>query len=108
MKMLKLCQTKWPVTLKAKRFFLKILKKKISPPLLPQRSKRCSVALISFLKSLIIHSEEAKITDPQEWALEVERIAPLLKIQLDHDHKDWRLHQQQLKGYIQVRESIDI
>ncbi|KAI8894340.1 intra-flagellar transport protein 57 [Globomyces pollinis-pini] len=38
-------------------------------------------------------------TDPAEWRLEVERIAPLLKLQLPNDNKDWRLHLQQMEHH---------
>ncbi|KAJ3408065.1 putative enoyl CoA hydratase [Chytridiales sp. JEL 0842] len=34
--------------------------------------------------------------DPAEWKLEVERVAPMLKIQIPNDNKDWRLHVEQM------------
>merc|ERR1719162_1751988 len=47
---------------------------------------------------------EASI-DPKEWLLEVERVAPKLKIQLPNDSKEWRTHLQQTRGYKQVIET---
>lgn len=43
--------------------------------------------------------------DPKEWLLEVERVAPKLKIQMPSDSKEWRTHLQQTKGYKDVIES---
>lgn len=42
--------------------------------------------------------------DPKEWLLEVERVAPKLKIQMPSDSKEWRTHLQQTKGYKDVIE----
>jgi estrogen-related receptor beta like 1 len=39
------------------------------------------------------------IVDPAEWKLEVERVTPNLKVHIQNDNKDWRLHAQQLKQY---------
>ncbi|KAJ3310703.1 Intraflagellar transport protein 57 [Blyttiomyces sp. JEL0837] len=36
-------------------------------------------------------------TDPAEWKLEVERVSPMLKIQIANDNKDWRLHVDQMR-----------
>mmetsp|Transcript_104493 Transcript_104493/g.336987 ORF Transcript_104493/g.336987 Transcript_104493/m.336987 type:complete len:405 (+) Transcript_104493:82-1296(+) len=47
---------------------------------------------------------EAQV-DPKEWLLEVERVAPKLKIQMPNDSKEWRTHLQQTKGYKQVIET---
>merc|ERR1719359_892760 len=47
---------------------------------------------------------EANI-DPKEWLLEVERVAPKLKIQIPNDSKEWRTHLQQTRGYKQVIET---
>lgn len=47
---------------------------------------------------------EANI-DPKEWLLEVERVAPKLKIQMQNDGKEWREHLQQTRGYKQVIET---
>jgi len=44
---------------------------------------------------------EANI-DPKEWLLEVERVAPKLKITMPNDAKEWRTHLSQTKGYKQV------
>ena len=35
--------------------------------------------------------------DLSEWALEVERVTPLLKMHISNDSKDWRLHLTQLE-----------
>jgi estrogen-related receptor beta like 1 len=43
--------------------------------------------------------------DPKEWLLEVERVAPKLKITMPNDAKEWRTHLQQTKGYKQVIET---
>jgi len=43
--------------------------------------------------------------DPKEWLLEVERVAPKLKIAMPSDAKEWRNHLQQTKGYKQVIEN---
>mmetsp|Transcript_71479 Transcript_71479/g.149437 ORF Transcript_71479/g.149437 Transcript_71479/m.149437 type:complete len:414 (-) Transcript_71479:139-1380(-) len=43
--------------------------------------------------------------DPKQWLLEVERVAPKLKIQMPSDSKEWRNHLQQTKGYKQVIET---
>lgn len=43
--------------------------------------------------------------DPKEWLLEVERVAPKLKIQMPNDGKEWREHLQQTRGYKQVIET---
>jgi len=47
---------------------------------------------------------ESKI-DPKEWLLEIERVAPKLKIQMPNDSKEWRTHLQQTRGYKQVIET---
>jgi len=47
---------------------------------------------------------EANI-DPKEWLLEVERVAPKLKITMPNDAKEWRTHLSQTKGYKQVIET---
>merc|ERR1712050_597011 len=47
---------------------------------------------------------ESKI-DPKEWLLEIEHVAPKLKIQLPNDSKEWRTHLQQTRGYKQVIET---
>eukprot|EP00928_Gymnodinium_smaydae_P066658 TRINITY_DN4962_c0_g1_i4.p2 TRINITY_DN4962_c0_g1~~TRINITY_DN4962_c0_g1_i4.p2 ORF type:complete len:441 (+),score=158.48 TRINITY_DN4962_c0_g1_i4:78-1325(+) len=47
---------------------------------------------------------EANI-DPKEWLLEVERVAPRLKIQIGNDAKEWRTHLQQTRAYKQVIDS---
>lgn len=44
---------------------------------------------------------EANI-DPKEWLLEVERVAPRLKIQMPNDTKEWRTHLSQTKTFKQV------
>merc|ERR1740121_2313778 len=44
---------------------------------------------------------EANI-DPNEWLLEVERVAPKLKIVMPNDSKEWRTHLQQTRSYKQV------
>lgn len=44
-------------------------------------------------------------TDPKEWLLEVERVAPKLKIQLPSDSKEWRTHLQQTHAYKEVIET---
>jgi len=46
---------------------------------------------------------EANI-DPKEWLLEVERVAPKLKVTIPNDSKEWRTHLQQTRGYKQVIE----
>jgi estrogen-related receptor beta like 1 len=43
--------------------------------------------------------------DPKEWLLEVERVAPKLKVQIPNDSKEWRTHLQQTRGYKQVIEN---
>jgi len=43
--------------------------------------------------------------DPKEWLLEVERVAPKLKIVMPNDSKEWRTHLQQTRGYKQVIET---
>jgi len=43
--------------------------------------------------------------DPKQWLLEVERVAPKLKIQLPTDSKEWRTHLQQTRGYKLVIET---
>merc|ERR1719188_2324071 len=47
---------------------------------------------------------EANI-DPNEWLLEVERVAPKLKIVMPNDSKEWRTHLQQTKGFKTVIET---
>lgn len=37
--------------------------------------------------------------DPAQWRLEIERVAPLLKVHIVVDHKDWRNHLEQMKQY---------
>merc|ERR1719235_2151065 len=37
--------------------------------------------------------------DPREWQLEVERVAPKLKMQMPNDSKEWRAHLEQTKAY---------
>ncbi|KAJ1565558.1 Intraflagellar transport protein 57, partial [Cladochytrium tenue] len=37
--------------------------------------------------------------DPAEWALEVERVAPMLKVQITNDNKDWRIHVEQMQQH---------
>merc|ERR1712032_599725 len=43
--------------------------------------------------------------DPKDWLLEVERVAPKLKIQMPNDSKEWRNHLQQTRSYKQVIET---
>jgi estrogen-related receptor beta like 1 len=43
--------------------------------------------------------------DPKEWLLEIERVAPRLKIQMPNDSKEWRTHLQQTRSYKQVIET---
>lgn len=42
--------------------------------------------------------------DPTQWKLEVERAAPLLKIHITNDNKDWRVHLDQ----IQIHNNVNI
>ncbi|KAJ3104384.1 Intraflagellar transport protein 57, partial [Physocladia obscura] len=35
--------------------------------------------------------------DQAEWKLEVERVAPMLRVQISNDNKDWRIHLEQMK-----------
>jgi estrogen-related receptor beta like 1 len=44
--------------------------------------------------------------DPKEWLLEVERVAPKLKIQIPNDDKEWRNHLQQTRGFKLVIEKM--
>ncbi|KAI9352280.1 intra-flagellar transport protein 57 [Zopfochytrium polystomum] len=37
--------------------------------------------------------------DPSEWILEVERVAPMLKVQITNDNKDWRLHLEHMQQH---------
>lgn len=37
--------------------------------------------------------------DPSEWKLEVERVTPLLRVQISNDNKDWRIHLEQIKHH---------
>ncbi|KHN73240.1 Intraflagellar transport protein che-13 [Toxocara canis] len=46
----------------------------------------------------ILHSE----TDANSWKLEVERMAPQLKITIRQDTKDWRMHLEQMQTYRNV------
>ena len=34
--------------------------------------------------------------DPADWKLEVERVTPMLKVQLTSDNRDWRVHLEQM------------
>merc|ERR1711879_715805 len=40
--------------------------------------------------------------DPQQWALELERVAPRLKVAITADSKEWREHLVQTKSYQQI------
>jgi len=51
------------------------------------------------------HAILASKIDPKEWLLEVERVAPKLKIQMPNDSKEWRNHLQQTRSYKQVIET---
>merc|ERR1719510_1369015 len=51
------------------------------------------------------HAVLESTVDPKEWLLEVERVAPKLKIQIPNDSKEWRTHLQQTRGYKQVIET---
>ncbi|RKP20729.1 hypothetical protein ROZALSC1DRAFT_12333, partial [Rozella allomycis CSF55] len=44
-----------------------------------------------------------EIFDINEWKLEIERAIPQLKIQLQNDHKDWRIHLEQMKSLEKVK-----
>ncbi|KAJ3278728.1 Intraflagellar transport protein 57, partial [Borealophlyctis nickersoniae] len=35
--------------------------------------------------------------DPAEWKLEVERVSPMLRVQIANDNKDWRIHVDQMQ-----------
>jgi estrogen-related receptor beta like 1 len=50
-------------------------------------------------KEILETKVQAPKVDPAEWRLEVERVAPLLKIKLNNENKDWRLHLQQMRHY---------
>lgn len=43
-------------------------------------------------------------TDAEEWRLEVERVAPQLKVTVRVDNRDWRTHLEQMHSY---RSGID-
>eukprot|EP00842_Homolaphlyctis_polyrhiza_P000369 jgi/Hompol1/1332/HPOL_002682-RA len=50
--------------------------------------------------------EEAKAPSPakpkidtNEWRLEVERVTPMLKVQIQNDNKDWRIHLEQINHH---------
>lgn len=43
--------------------------------------------------------------DPAVWLLEIERVAPKLKIQLQNDSQEWRTHLQQTRSFKQVIET---
>jgi estrogen-related receptor beta like 1 len=51
------------------------------------------------------HAVLESTVDPKEWLLEVEKVAPKLKIQIPNDSKEWRTHLQQTRGYKQVIET---
>lgn len=42
--------------------------------------------------------------DPTEWRVEVERVAPKLRILLNADAKDWRAHLEEVTQHTKVRE----
>ena len=42
--------------------------------------------------------------DPNAWKVEVEEVAPVLKMRLDQDNKEWRVHLDHTK---ELQESID-
>lgn len=45
--------------------------------------------------------------DHTEWKLEVERVQPLLKVQIQNDNKDWRIHLEQIKNHhSQIEKSV--
>merc|ERR1719359_251360 len=44
--------------------------------------------------------------DPREWQLEVERVAPKLKVQVPNDSKEWRAHLEQTKSYKGIIEGM--
>eukprot|EP00746_Dinoflagellata_sp_MGD_P134622 gnl/MRDRNA2_/MRDRNA2_68480_c0_seq1.p1 gnl/MRDRNA2_/MRDRNA2_68480_c0~~gnl/MRDRNA2_/MRDRNA2_68480_c0_seq1.p1 ORF type:complete len:408 (-),score=118.28 gnl/MRDRNA2_/MRDRNA2_68480_c0_seq1:57-1280(-) len=44
--------------------------------------------------------------DPKEWQLEVERVAPKLKVVVPDDPKEWRNHLEQTKGYKGIIEGM--
>merc|ERR1719265_375647 len=44
--------------------------------------------------------------DPKEWQLEVERVAPKLKVVVPDDPKEWRTHLEQTKGYKGIIEGM--
>jgi len=44
--------------------------------------------------------------DPREWQLEVERVAPKLKVSIPDDPKEWRNHLEQTKGYKGIIEGM--
>ncbi|TPX71211.1 hypothetical protein SpCBS45565_g01276 [Spizellomyces sp. 'palustris'] len=37
--------------------------------------------------------------DPAEWKLEVERVTPMLRVQIANDNKDWRIHVESMKHH---------
>lgn len=59
-----------------------------------------------------VHAEESDTfegvlettIDPQQWALELERVAPRLKVAISSDPKEWREHLVQTKSYQEVIE----
>jgi hypothetical protein len=54
-------------------------------------------------KSQLIRPEQPyKVVDPAEWRLEVERVTPLLKVKINNENKDWRLHLQQIEHHQKV------
>lgn len=43
------------------------------------------------------------LVDPGEWRLEVERVTPLLKVNVASDSKDWRLHLNEMDHHLGVQ-----
>jgi estrogen-related receptor beta like 1 len=56
----------------------------------------------------IAKNEKKEEDNGEDWGLEVERVTPLLKIQLDHNYKDWRLHLEQFKNSTNVPLLLDL
>ncbi|KAJ3153645.1 Intraflagellar transport protein 57 [Geranomyces michiganensis] len=49
--------------------------------------------------SMSTASSAAKKMDLTEWRLEVERVTPLLRVQIPNDNKDWRIHVENMRHH---------
>jgi hypothetical protein len=76
--------------------------RRLKPSKYNLNDKASSLAKGTARPQLVIKSN----VDPATWKLEVEKVAPLLKVHITNDAKDWRMRLEQMQTHEQVSSSL--